>query len=159
MQFSNNTTDSEGLRRAYEADNGFYHIGDTVYISGTRNMEDISHDWIKLPQGKINQTKKYQDALDFIASLPGGKPKHLVGHSLGASAAQAIGERLGIETRAYGSPSYALLNNKKPEYTTRYKRNCDPVGILDRQAQSSSGPSWWPHSYSGYEVRSNESVS
>ena len=95
MMSMNNITDSKGLRGAYEADNGFYQIGDTVYISGTRNMEDISHDWIKLPQGKANQTKKYQDAMDFIASLPGGKPKRIVGHSLGASVAQALAERWG----------------------------------------------------------------
>ena len=159
MQFSNNISDSEGLRRAYENPDGFYEIDGAVYISGTRNMEDIRHDWIKLPQGKVNQTKKYQDALDFISSLPGGKPKRIIGHSLGAQVAQSLAERWGVEGRAYGSPSYSLFGNRIPEFTTRYKRNWDPVGILDRQAQSSAGPSWWPHSYSGYEVRSNETVS
>ena len=57
MQAADNITDSEGLRRAYAAESGMYNIGDTLYISGTRTMEDIAHDWIKLPQGRINQTK------------------------------------------------------------------------------------------------------
>ena len=94
---------------------------------------------MKLPQGKVNQTRKYQDALDFISSLPGGKPKRLVGHSLGASAAQAIGERLGVETRAYGTPSYDILGTGSPEYTVRFKRKGDPVGLFDFKAQTSSG--------------------
>ena len=152
-------TDSEGLRCAYEADSGFYNVGDTVYISGTRTMEDIAHDWIKLPQKKINQTKKYQDALDFISELPGGKPKRFVGHSLGASVAQALGERFKVEARAYGTPSFDIFGTGNPEYTVRYKHNYDPVGLLDRGAQTSTSPSWWPHSYQGYEVRSNETIS
>ncbi len=154
-----NITDSEGLRRAYNAPSGIYDIGGVVYISGTRNLFDISHDWIKLPQGHVNRTKKYQDATSYISELPGGKPKRLVGHSLGASVAQAIGERFDIETRAYGSPAYSIFGSRMPEHTVRYKRDFDPVGILDRQAQASSGPNWWPHSYAGYETRSNETVS
>ena len=120
---TDNITDSEGLRRAYGADSGLFHIGDALYISGTRMMEDISHDWMKLPQGKMNQTKKYQDAMAFISGLPGGKPKRIIGHSLGASVAQSLAERWGVEGRAYGTPSYAIFGNKTPEYTTRHKRD------------------------------------
>ena len=65
MQFSNNISDSEGLRRAYETPDGFYEIDGTVYISGTRNLEDIRHDWMKLPQGKVNQTKKIARCIGF----------------------------------------------------------------------------------------------
>ena len=159
MQSLNNITDSEGIRRAYEADSGFYSIGDTLHISGTRTLDDIKHDWMKLPQGKGNQTNKYQDAMDFISKVPGGKPKRIIGHSLGATVAQSLAERWGVEGRAYGTPAYSIFGTQVPEFVTRRKRDWDPVGILDRHAQSSSGPSWWPHSYSGYETRSNETVS
>ena len=73
--------------------------------------------------------------------------------------AQALGERFKVEARAYGTPSFDIFGTGNPEYTVRYKHNYDPVGLLDRGAQTSTSPSWWPHSYQGYEVRSNETVS
>jgi hypothetical protein len=38
------------------------------------------------------------------------KPQLIVGHSYGASAAQALGEKLKIKTRAYGTPAYTRGN-------------------------------------------------
>ena len=52
--------DSEGLRRAYMRDDGLYDFGDTLYIAGTKSLEDVSN-WPLLPSGRVHKTQRYKD--------------------------------------------------------------------------------------------------
>ena len=87
------------------------------------------------------------------------KPKRLIGHFYGASVSQAIAEEMGMEARTYGTPAYDLFGSRDKEHTLRFKRWGDPVGSLDSHATLVKAPGWWPHSYAGYDFRSNETLS
>ena len=88
------------------------------------------------------------------------KPKRLIGHSYGASVSQAIAEEMGgVEARSYGTPAWDLLGRREKEHTLRFKRWEDCVGSLDSGATLLKSPGWWPHSYAGYDFRSNETLS
>ena len=55
---------------------------------------------------RVTDTQRYEDAKAELEALS-YKPRLLIGHSLGGSVARTLGEMLEIETRTYGSPSYA----------------------------------------------------
>ena len=155
-------TDTEGLARAYHDPLGlyFHEADESLYLAGTKSVEDIARDWVRLPTGRVSTTKRYKDAKYLISQLE-HKPKRIIGHSLGASAAQELAEKMGVEGRAYGTPAFDLLGalGVGKERTVRFKHPGDPVGALDRTAQAKSGGGYWPHSYSGWNARSNETLS
>ena len=95
--------DSEGLRRAYEQDDGLYGYGGALYIAGTKSLEDVSN-WPLLPSGRVRKTQRYKDTMKHINQMK-RKPKRLIGHSYGASVSQAIAEEMGMEARSYGTPA------------------------------------------------------
>ena len=149
--------DSEGLRRAYERDDGLYDFGDALYIAGTKSLDDVAN-WPSMPIGRITKTRRYQDALRHISQME-KKPKRLIGHSYGASVSQALAERMGVEGRSYGTPAFQPFGGRGPEHTVRFKHWGDPVGSLDSNATLIKAPGWNPHSYAGYSARSNETLS
>jgi len=102
-------TDSEGLRRAYERDDGIYIYGDVAYIAGTKSGSDVLRGWPKIGMRDVENSPRYRDALAALEALP-YKVRGIYGHSYGASVAQALGERFNIATRAYGTPSYTRGN-------------------------------------------------
>ena len=149
--------DSEGLRRAYAREDGLYDFGDSLYIAGTKSLEDVSN-WPLLPSGRVHHTRRYKDTMEHLEAMQ-KKPKRLVGHSYGASVAQAIAEDLGLEARSYGTPAFQPFGGRGPEHTLRFKHWGDPVGSLDSGAGLIKNPTWNPHSYRGYHARSNETLS
>ena len=149
--------DSEGLRRAYEREDGLYDFGGALYIAGTKDPIDVA-EWYKLPAGKVNRTKRYKDAL-FHLKMMDKPPQRLVGHSLGASVAQSLGEDWGTEVRAYGTPAFDPMGRGEKEHTLRFRHWGDPVGSLDSGAGIVKAPGWNPHSFQGYHFRSNETLS
>ena len=54
-----NISDIEGLRRAYASDAGAYVHGDTMYVAGTRSLQD-GWDDLKLPLGLTRYTDRYK---------------------------------------------------------------------------------------------------
>ena len=149
--------DSEGLRRAYEREDGLYDCGDALYIAGTKSLEDVSN-WPLLPSGRVHNTRRYKDTMRHIEAME-KKPKRLIGHSYGASVSQAIAEDLGLEARSYGTPAWDVLGRGEKEHTLRFKHWGDPVGSLDSGAGIVKAPGWNPHSFQGYHFRSNETLS
>ena len=148
--------DSEGLRRAYEQDDGLYGYGDALYIAGTKSLGDISN-WPLLPSDRVRKTQPYKDTMSHINAMD-KKPKRLVGQSYGASVSQAIAEELGMEARSCGTPAWDLFGSKDKEHTLRFKHWGDPVRSLDSNATLVKTPGYWPHSYAGYKLRSNETL-
>lgn len=145
--------DSEGLTLAYQSAQGTARIGNTLYIRGTdwshgagRLAADVRDD-MRLPLsnvagwGGVRNTDKYRQVKRLIEADP--SVEEIVGHSLGAAVAQALGDDTGRPYRAYGSPSVTWQRNP------RHRRHFwDPVSILDRGASSSHFiPTGNPHGF------------
>ena len=66
--------DRQGLREAYELDNGVYAAGDTLCIAGTKNMRDVWDD-LKIPFGATRHMQRYEDADAANPSRCGAQPR------------------------------------------------------------------------------------
>ena len=97
-----------------------------LYISGTHARVSDYLDDSLLVRGAIRQTARYREAMDTIADQP--IPRVIVGHSLGAAVARAIGHDLDVTTREW--------NNPLPSWrgSAGYRQRFDPISILDRGA-------------------------
>jgi pimeloyl-ACP methyl ester carboxylesterase len=153
-------TDEQGLRMAYNSDTNlyFHKPSQALYIAGTKDMRDVS-EWPLLPMHLVHRTTRYKEAVEHLARQD-RKPARIIGHSLGSAVGQRIASDLNVEFRGYGTPAFDLRGRGTFTATGwRARRNWDPVGILDRSANRSRGPTWWGHSYKGFNIRSNETVS
>ena len=79
-----------GLELAYKNKVSYtYIIGDTLFIGGTQNSQDVYDDIRHVPWwGDMKKTQRYKDAETHLKNNP--QIKRLVGHSLGASVALAL---------------------------------------------------------------------
>ena len=150
----------EGLNLAYKNKLTYtYIIGDTLFIGGTQNSQDVYDDVRHVPWwGDMKQTQRYKDAELHLKKNP--QVKHLVGHSLGASVALALQKndpkRFSVTT--YGAPVTIGLDPFREGKVERYKHvgkagESDPIASLDLYANevkiNSSNP-FTLHSYKGY---------
>ena len=129
-------TDKEGLDRATAADNKLFVNGDTMYVAGTSNLQDVWDDF-KIPFGKTAQSQRYKDADAILAK--NSQVSNLVGHSLGGAAVLELQKNHAAErtfnTNTYGAP---VMSMKTPDNVNnhRYRNFGDPISILDRGAES-----------------------
>ena len=94
-------TDTQGLRLAYEDEDGIYRNGSQLYIAGTKDPVDF-YDDLKLPFYQTRNTKRYKDVDKFIrdeAIEIDGKKHYritdLILHSLGSAVGQQINNDYG----------------------------------------------------------------
>ncbi len=130
-------SDSEGLKRAYEADNKVYFHGDTLYIAGTSNAQDVWDD-LKIPFGLTGYSERYQTAKKYVDN-EGLGIKHIVGHSLGGAVTLQFEKDYpdrNFKTTTYGAPVVDF--GIKGEPNERYRNRVDPVSIFDRNANIGS---------------------
>ena len=131
----------------------------TMAVRGTSNMRDWWDDVSKIPAwGSIEDAQMFQNAQNECHKLiKSGKPvDRIVGHSLGASVAQAMSQKYDIPySRTYAAPNLELVPHRFSAHHERYRNWTDWISILDRGAERS-----WPtqgffaparHSYRGYE--------
>ena len=143
-----NISDVEGLRIAYNKPSGAYIYGDTLYLSGTRNIRDV-YDDLKIPFNMVHQSQKYKDTETLLNSTPG--ISNIIAHSLGGSVAQKNKDNYpdrNCNITTYGSPNLSI-SDKTPIGTLRYKNIGDPISSFDRGAKiigSSLNP-FQAHSY------------
>ena len=98
-----------------------------------------------LPTVGVHHTQRYADAM--AAMTPG--ITHIVGHSLGASAARAIAvDNPRLQARLYAAPS-VTWRNTNPRIQS-FRRIGDPISLLDRAAHHSLPSGVNPHAYTGY---------
>jgi len=136
-------SDAEGLTIAYKTPSGQYIYGDTLFLSGTRNMRDVYDDITKVPTFSVNRSQKYIDTENLINSSAGGGIKSIVAHSLGGRVAQTLKNNYpnrDFKVTTYASPDISINNTSD---VTRYRNEGDYISILDRSAKiigSSSKP-------------------
>ena len=83
-------TDKEGLHEAYKRQTGLYIRGDTMYIAGTKDTQDV-YDDLKIPFNQTDKTLRYKNAIDLLDLNP--DVTNFVGHSLGGATALEITEK------------------------------------------------------------------
>ena len=149
-----------GLELAYKNKLTYtYIIGDTLFIGGTQNSQDVYDDVRHVPWwGNMKQTQRYRDAETHLKNNP--QIKRLVGHSLGASVALALQKNNPdkYDVVTYGAPVTIGLDPFRKGKVERYKHigkagESDPIASLDFFANevpiNSSNP-FKLHSYKGY---------
>ena len=80
----------EGLDLAYKQFNYIFTQGDTLFIAGTQNSQDIYDDIRHVAWwGNMTKTQRYKDAETYLKANP-NKIKKLVTHSLGSRVGLAL---------------------------------------------------------------------
>ena len=77
-------TNEGGIKKAYEASDGYFKDGNKLYLAGTRDITDVI-DWGKLVAGNYKNSKIYKNADEVIKNNP--DIDTVIGHSAGGSAA------------------------------------------------------------------------
>ena len=55
------------MKKAYKSDNKVHVDGDTMFIAGTMNKQDLIDDFTKLPfYGDVRQRKRYTDVIETV---------------------------------------------------------------------------------------------
>ena len=137
--------DKHGLDTAYAAkQNAFLDRDGTLYVAGTKDVHDVM-DWPKLPLGQVKKTARYKEVMDL---LNGRRPTRVVGHSLGASVANALAKEFDIPSTLIANPGFAM---RKPRSDQRRIRHTgDPVAMFDRAAEAIASSSWNTHQYADF---------
>ena len=138
----------QGLRRAYENENGLYHENDRLYVAGTRGLRDVSQ-WPLIPLNKTSQNDIYKRMDEYLNNNPGITT--LIGHSAAGAAVLDKAKRdPKYITITYGSPildTDFITKHNVVRRTNRYAHFFEPVAILDAGAARSFIPwNFNPHS-------------
>ena len=141
--------DRTGLDRAYADRKGVYQAGDTLYIAGTRDLQDAWGD-LKIPVRATSQAQRYKDASLVLDANP--KLARIVGHSLAGSIALDMQQKNpNLHTVTYGAP---VLSFNPFANNERYRHTGDPISAFDWGAESWLPPkSGNPHSYQDLAAR------
>lgn len=130
-------SDDSGISAAYDAANGIFAHGDTMYIAGTRSVRDALQDTM-IPFGLTAHTDRFKEAQNALNP----QIKRVVGHSLGGSVALELAKKHNLDSETYAAPVVSFEPSAK-----RHRHEWDPISILDRGASSTPSPSWNPHTY------------
>ena len=129
-------TDKTGLENAYAQGDTYAH-GDTLYIAGTHNLQDVFDDVSKVPfWGDVRQSARYQAAEKALEANP--NIKRVVGHSLGGSVALELQKNhTGLDSRTYSAPAWDPMSQDQLRgKVERYRNLTDPVSFFDGSANN-----------------------
>ena len=135
-------TDKDGLHEAYNRPMGLYIHANTLYVAGTRDVQDIYND-LKIPINQTDKALRYRNEVDLFKVNP--DVSNIVGHSLGGATALELQKNFkdkNYNVNTYGAP--VLLFSRAD---IRYRNTFDPVSMLDFGAQSSFHAGLNPHTY------------
>ena len=149
-------SDSEGLRRAYEADNAIFIDGNKAYVAGTRSPEEAVRDWGKIATWNTQHIERYGQLTEALKNNP--QVDTLIGHSLGASTVAELQRQTDNKymARYYGAPFLNLNPFDRPDPRNQtFRHPGDPVSMFDRKANTLEPTdffsSMWAHSYDGFD--------
>jgi len=134
-------TNEEGMRKSYEAPEGYYKEGSKLFIAGTRDIQDVM-DWPKIPLGTFKNSKIYKNADEVFKNDE--SIDYVVGHSAGGSAALELEKnypKRHITSITYSAPVFEradpekILNKEKAPL--RFTHVGDVVSAFDMNAQTS----------------------
>ena len=111
-------SDEEGLKRAYDSPNRYYHHRNKLFIAGTKDFPQDHIDGMKLPwENTLNLTKRGRDVEAYYRNHM-TEIDTVIGHSLGGSVALSLEEKyrhdkIGIpnvgikQVKTFGAPVVA----------------------------------------------------
>ena len=133
-------SDEEGLKRAYDTQDGLYQHYNKLFIAGTKDPIDMVDD-LKLPfNDTLNKTKRGRDADAYYRSHH--ELDTVIGHSLGGAVALSLENQYKkegnnpygiVQSKTFGSPTVSTnaLGEKNPN---RIRYFGDPISALDVNA-------------------------
>lgn len=136
-------THADGLDMAYTSPFRASKVDDVVFLAGTdpKNPTDLADDLLVM-QGEVRKTHKYRVMKEWIRSLT-PLPYMLVGDSLGAAVARAIGEDLGILTTKYDDPTPTFEKDEPGNFKSKW----DPITLANQGAIADESLRLDVHSY------------
>ena len=168
-------TDQEGLTAAYGTDDNVVVAGDTLYVSGTKDIgkaldamvdiyvnptpenvgkhfvrNDLQDVWddLKLPINLSRFTQRYKEAAAALAANP--EVSKVVGHSLGGAVALELEKNnpgRGLTSTTYGAPVATMTNDQG----NRFRHPFDPVSMFDRGSTTTPNlETSDPHDFRGF---------
>ncbi len=140
-------SDAEGLQKAYGEDSGVWTEGSTMYVAGTKSLQDVFDD-LKIPFGLTSWSQRYKGAERTLNAMP--QVSRVVGHSLGGAVALELQKNKGAEVTTYGAPVASVSGGD------RHRQLGDPVAMFDFGAQTTLPRSLNPHSFGPLANRSTE---
>ena len=121
-----------GLQKAYNSEKKLHVDGDTLFIAGTSNKQDVWDDISKIPfWGDVRKSQRYKDADDLLKINP--QIKKLVGHSLAGSVSLELQKQKSdkaFDVTTYGAPVVQMSSKKHK----RFRHPSDPISSMDRGA-------------------------
>ena len=155
-------TDEEGLKRAYDTNDGLYQHYNKLFIAGTKDPIDFVDD-LKLPfDDTLNMTTRGRTADKYYRSHH--EIDTVIGHSLGGAVALSLEKQYKkegnnpygiVQSKTFGSPTVsANFTNNNPN---RIRYFGDPISVLDFNSTTvyPSFKTRWKqsaHSYAGLEI-------
>ena len=155
-------SDEEGLKRAYDTNDGLYQHYNKLFIAGTKDPIDFVDD-LKLPfDDTLNMTTRGRAADKYYRSHH--DIDTVIGHSLGGSVSLALEKQYKkegtnpygiVQSKTFGSPTVsANFTNNNPN---RIRYFGDPISALDFNSTTvyPSFKTRWKqsaHSYAGLEI-------
>jgi len=119
-----------GLKRAYKSPNKLFIDNNNLYIAGTSGLQDMWDD-LKIPFHLTKHSQRYYDAEKLLKANP--QVDNITGHSLGASVALEL-EKNNPNLHVMGAYGTPTISNTPA--LNRFRKDYDPVSVLDRGAQS-----------------------
>ena len=133
-------TNEDGIKKAYEASEGYFKDGNKLYIAGTKDIADVL-DWGKLVAGDYKNSKIYKNADEVIKNNP--DIDTVIGHSAGGSAALELEKNhtdRHIDSVTYNAPVFSPWSAEqyidKTKTPMRFALAFDPITLLDMNAQT-----------------------
>ena len=156
-------SDEEGLKRAYDTQDGLYQHYNKLFIAGTKDFPQDHLDDLKLPfDDTLNKTKRGRDADAYYRSHH--EIDTIIGHSLGGSVSLALENKYKkegnnpygiVQSKTFGSPTVSTIFSGTSPNRIRWAG--DPISAFDF-GSTTVMPSFkqrlWnsAHSYSGLEI-------
>ena len=115
------------LNKTYNSASKLHVEGDTLYIAGTSNKQDVYDDLTKVPfYGDVRESKRYKDVIETVKKNPNFQK--ITGHSLGGSVALEVEKSIPntYETTTYGAPVFGGFKGG-----SRYRHYGGPISAFD----------------------------
>lgn len=126
------------MGKAYASRSGVFGDGDTVYVAGTRDFNDLLHD-IDIPLGQTEDLERYHSLVHYLDTVGA---RRAVGHSMGGSVVlEAARHYQGLHPVTYGAPVVSTSPG------ARHRDALDPVSMFDLGAVNHGIQV--PHTYKG----------